>query len=506
MDFIASLAGRDVVSRSLLIQVPRSAEAGSGPSIRSTAAVPAVVGKRLSVRPAVEVTGGDHLLFSALDLPAGAALDRYTGELTWMPASAQAGPHAIDFQVMDGRGSTTGRIVVHVSRPGRPTPVSYSNSYLPDTLASLERWQAGPLVYQRIFETLRLLRDRYPTVHGPALAAAEKMYAELAPPFQANITEQLSRHAWAFTDKPAVLAWMRRIARDGGMPEHRRLLERLALLDTVAEIKEVEIRGGREQLVPQARALVEVTDLLIQEATGRAITAICKRADDDAGCRRDIVAVLSGTTTGPGRAALAGLLPVAVTPEALRIFETLVKDPDRNVAGAAQQVLDYSNGLARTSEFITTWKVSGPFMVKQGGSLFDEPLGPEIGAAPVTWQPVTIKAGADGVYALDLNRLFAGDQRAAYLTVTLHSAEAREVLFATGSDDAIKVWLNGEPLHAKNVQRGVKAGDDRFRGRLVQGDNVVLCKVVQYTQGWGFCMSLRAADGRPALGITISPQ
>lgn len=503
VDFIAALAGRDVVSRSLVIRVRRSAQGGNGPVIRAPAPVAAVVGKPFSLKPAVEAAGDDHLLFSAIGLPAGAALDRHTGELTWTPASAQAGPHAIDVQVMDGRGSATGRVVVHVSRPGRPTPVSYSNSYLPDTLASLGRWHEGPFLYQRIFETLRLLRDRYGRIHQPALAAAEEMYAELTPPFQTNVLEDLALNAWAFTDKPAVLAWMRRIADAGDTPEHRRLLAQVELIGTVEEIQKIEIGGGRERLVPTAKALSDATDPLIQAALARALKAICQRAGDDAGCRRDLLAVLSQTTSGPGRAALVGLVPIEVAAETTRAFEDLAKDPDRQVAAAAQQTLDYFHGLARTSDFITTWKVSGPYLAKDGISLFDEPFAPENGDAPMEWQPVTLQAGANGVYALDLNPLFGGNQRAAYLTTTLHSAKAQEVLFATGSDDAIKVWLNGELIHAKNVQRGVKPGDDRFRGRLKQGDNVVLCKIVQYSLGWGACMSLRAGDGGPALGITL---
>jgi hypothetical protein len=108
---------------------------------------------------------------------------------------------------------------------------------VPDTLASLKQWDEGPLLYRRIFGNLRLLRDRYATIHEPALAAAKKMYGELAPPYQANVLEELSMHAWSFTDKPAILAWMRQIAEGGKSATQRELLRKLDLMASLDKIK-----------------------------------------------------------------------------------------------------------------------------------------------------------------------------------------------------------------------------------------------------------------------------
>jgi hypothetical protein len=256
-------------------------------------------------------------------------------------------------------------------------------------------------------------------------------------------------------------------------------------------------------LIATANSLVKASDPAIQSALQLAIKAICRRAKDDAACRRDILSVLV-KSNGPGRAALVPLLPLERTPELTKTFAALARDPDKQVASAAQQTLDYFNGLATTAEFITSWKVSGPYMAKAGGSLFDDPFAPEKTGEKAEWKPLKLQAAANGVYAADLAHIFGGEQRAAYMTSTLRSAKEQEVLFATGSDDAIKVWLNGELIHAKNTQRPINSKDDKFRGRLKPGDNTVLCKIVQYTQGWAACMSLRAADGGPTLGVSVS--
>ena len=503
VDFIASFEGRDVVTESMEIDVDRTDGAGGSVEIQPLETIDAVVGKPMSTRLKATAGGGGHLLFEAVDFPDGAALDRDTGGLSWTPVTEQAGPHRIRFRVRNGKVTAEGELVVRVSRPGKPSPVSYCNSYIPDSLASLKQWQESPLLYQKIFETLRLLRDRYARIHDPALAAAETMYGELAPPYQANVLEELSMHAWSFTDKPAILAWMRRIAEGGKTATQRELLKKLDLMASLDKIKKVETGSGREHLIEAANSLVKASDPAIQSAMGLAIKAICKRAKDDAACRRDILSVLV-KSSGPGRAALVPLLPLDRTPELTQTFATLAKDSDKALASAAQQTLDYINGLATTADFITAWKVSGPYMVKAGGALFDDPLGPEKSGEKVEWKPLKLEAAANGVYAADLAHVFGGEQRVAYMKTTLRSAKVQEVLFAAGSDDAIKVWLNGELIHAKNAQRPINPMDDKFRGRLKPGDNTVLCKIIQYTQDWAACLSLRAADGGPALGVSVT--
>ena len=503
VDFILSYEGRDVVSESMNIDVDRTDATGTSMEIQPMETMDDAAGKLMSTRLKATAGTREHPIFEAVKFPVGAVLDRDTGEFSWTPMTDQAGPHRLRFRVRSGKEIALGDIVVRVSRPGKPSPVSYCNSYVADTLASLKQWHEGPLLYRQIFGTLRLLRDRYPKIHEPALAAAKKMYPELAPPYQANVLDELSLHAWSFTEKPAILAWMRQIAEGGKSATQRELLKKLDLMASLETIKKVETGSGREHLIAAANSLVRASDPAIQSATGLAIKAICKRTNDDAACRRDILSVLM-KSSGSGRAALVHLLPLEHTPELTQTFAALARDSDKALASAAQQTLDYFNGFATTADFITAWKVSGPYLAKAQGSLFDDTFAPEQSGEKVVWKPLKLEAAANGVYAADLARVFGGDQRVAYMKTTLRSAKDQEVLFAAGSDDAIKVWLNGELIHAKNTQRAVNPKDDKFRGRLKTGDNTVLCKIVQYTLGWGACMSLRSADGGPILGVSVT--
>jgi hypothetical protein len=503
VDFIVSYEGRDVLTESMRIHVDQAGGGSGRVEIKAMEPVAAVAGSPLSVKlsDAVSAAGG-NLLFESGALPHGVVLDHASGELSWTPARHQAGPHRIPFTVRSGRAAGEGSVVLHVARPGRPTPVSYSNSYTPDTLANLTQWQESPLLYQRIFGTLRLLRDRYARIYEPALAEAEKMFAELSPSYRANMIGQLSMHAWAFTDKPQVLAWLRRIAAEGDTADHQELLRQLDLMATLEKIKKVEVESDRQDLIPAAQALVKEPDPAVQSAIEMAVTAIRERADDDDACRNDLLSVLK-QSWGPGRAALVPLVPVRRTPELVEAMAALAKDKDPEVAAAARRTLDYLDGLGAKNDFITRWRVAGPYPGGEGVSLFEEPFGPEKPGEKVEWRTLELEASANGVHAADLGALFGGENRAAYLKTTLRSTSDQEVMFAAGSDDAIKVWLNGELIHAKNAQRGVTPGEDKFRARLRKGDNVVLCKIVQYVLGWGACMSVHAPDGGPALGVSV---
>ena len=71
----------------------------------------------------------------------------------------------------------------------------------------------------------------------------------------------------------------------------------------------------------------------------------------------------------------------------------------------------------------------------------------------------------------------------AYALITLESAIAQDgVTMRVGSDDSVKVWLNGEVVHKNPVDRGSGGYQDAFEVNLKQGDNLLLVKV---SQAWG---------------------
>ena len=72
-----------------------------------------------------------------------------------------------------------------------------------------------------------------------------------------------------------------------------------------------------------------------------------------------------------------------------------------------------------------------------------------------------------------------------YGLVILNAAEAQDGVPAkVGSDDSVKVWLNGEVVHTNAVNRGAGDFQDDFKVNLVAGPNVLLVKVSERGGGW----------------------
>ena len=504
IDFIASHEGVDAATESLEIHVHSENHSDGKISIDPPKVIDAVMNTKLVTRVGGNGSSVGNLLFQSDKLPSGAVLDRYTGELSWTPESKQMGMHALKFRVNSGKSTEEFNVVFRVRGAAKPTPVSYFNQYVPETLERLKKLQQDPLVHRRIFETLRLLRDRYPKIWEPALAEAEKMYAEFDENYQNLCIEHLNRYAWSLSDKPAVFAWMQKIASDKKTESKRNLANTLSVIAEVESIKKIEIEGGASDLKRAATLMIQSHHPFIRAAYERVVVAICNRITDKQGCQRALLSVLE-TERGPGRAKLIRLLPRDPSSELTNGLKSLAADKDPDTAAAAKQTLEYFTGLATTGDFITQWMISGPYSAREGKSLFDDAFDPELKDGKVEWKVLELKPNTNGSYIADLGGLMSGENCAAYMKTVIHSALEQDVTFAAGSDDGIKVWLNGELIHAKNMRRPVNPGEDRFIGKLKKGNNHLLCKIVQYTSDWGACMQLRAADGGGAIGVKISP-
>ena len=70
-----------------------------------------------------------------------------------------------------------------------------------------------------------------------------------------------------------------------------------------------------------------------------------------------------------------------------------------------------------------------------------------------------------------------------YGVVTLNSPQKQETTMLVGSDDAVKVWLNGELVHYNPVTRGAGDFQDAFPVTLKAGVNVLLVAVDNHGQG-----------------------
>ena len=61
-----------------------------------------------------------------------------------------------------------------------------------------------------------------------------------------------------------------------------------------------------------------------------------------------------------------------------------------------------------------------------------------------------------------------------------------------GSDDSVKVWMNGEDVHTNPVNRGAGDFQDTFEVDLKKGDNVFMVKVCERGGGWSMFAGIDA--------------
>ncbi len=87
------------------------------------------------------------------------------------------------------------------------------------------------------------------------------------------------------------------------------------------------------------------------------------------------------------------------------------------------------------------------------------------------WKPVTVTDPKG------LHNFAPPDKTVIYATATYNAPAAGNVLLSAGSDDGIVVWVNGNPVHENNIDRGLLPDVDRVAVPIVAGANVLLFKV-----------------------------
>jgi hypothetical protein len=86
----------------------------------------------------------------------------------------------------------------------------------------------------------------------------------------------------------------------------------------------------------------------------------------------------------------------------------------------------------------------------------------------------------------DLKVFKHNDNACIYLYHEIEAAEAVELPIALGSDDGLKVWLNGVKLVEDNVIRAAAPDQDHATLKLKAGKNQLLVKVTQAAGEWAF--------------------
>jgi len=158
--------------------------------------------------------------------------------------------------------------------------------------------------------------------------------------------------------------------------------------------------------------------------------------------------------------------------------------------------------------FLDQWLICGPFYSDRGWATLDEDylygestVRPREGVRSFgkAWRPWDTEDG----FLQFLNAPFAHTLFVTgYAHSYVHVPETVNAQILCGSDDGIKVWLNGNVVWRKDANRAAVAGEDRASIILQAGWNSLLVKVRQGMSHWQFVMQLVGDDGSEIPGLT----
>jgi CubicO group peptidase (beta-lactamase class C family) len=136
--------------------------------------------------------------------------------------------------------------------------------------------------------------------------------------------------------------------------------------------------------------------------------------------------------------------------------------------------------------------------------------GGETSIKPAPGQRITIASKSFAWQAVaskeDTVDLHAGSDPAewavAYAWARIELKQETKGLLGIGSDDAVKVWLNGKVIHDHWIGRGVQVDEDMVPVVLRAGKNYLMLKVLNMSDGWGFACRLMGPDSQASKFLT----
>ncbi|HQP98146.1 MAG TPA: DUF4838 domain-containing protein [bacterium] len=165
-------------------------------------------------------------------------------------------------------------------------------------------------------------------------------------------------------------------------------------------------------------------------------------------------------------------------------------------------------------QLINTWNAIGPFdNVNWKGHTTACPLEREINlqatydgvAGPVKWKQIS--SGESKAYVDLLDHFSPTDWVSVYAQSYVHSDSDRSVQLRVGSNDGVKMWLNGQEVWSNRISRMAVVDADIVPAQLQKGWNSILLKVSQTAGQWGFFFRVTDEAGKPAedLQWSLSP-
>jgi hypothetical protein len=199
-----------------------------------------------------------------------------------------------------------------------------------------------------------------------------------------------------------------------------------------------------------------------------------------------------------------------LTPGAAYCVKIGSADAAGNVRWSGNYTFQTTGSAQTTGPYVRAWLLNGYYPNADSATrLSKDYLGGESSVSPtagsVSGGKTWFRRDSPTDY-LDLAKEFGGPYYcAAYAHTYVYSSAARTVAMWMGSNDGIKVWLNGTVVWNNNAYRSFTIDKDKTNVALKAGWNRLLVKVSQATGSWGASVKLCDAYGNPVTGLIYAP-
>lgn len=205
----------------------------------------------------------------------------------------------------------------------------------------------------------------------------------------------------------------------------------------------------------------------------------------------------------PGMAVATGEYKKRLTAIEKEIIELTSKTSISTPETTASQ-MEWEKSLSTsTKPILMKWHVIGPIPGGDPKKAFDTEFGPEKGIDPKAvisgkkWQDRTDLE--DG----KVHNLGNAANSVWYLYRLIKSPSATQLPLSLGSDDGIKVWLNGKEILKTNPSRGAAPDQEKVTLELKEGNNQFLMKIINHGSGAGFYFKAKGNELPPAIANAV---
>jgi hypothetical protein len=201
--------------------------------------------------------------------------------------------------------------------------------------------------------------------------------------------------------------------------------------------------------------------------------------------------------------------------ERLDDFKTVLKEkwiPSGPLQQISQKVRQHNTGdILQMLNFVKTFKIIGPFGSKDSDT-FNKIFPPEQELDFNSSYPGSIDrvnwrtASVDSKGYLDFVKFFSpSDWVCAYACCKVTSPKATSSQLRLGTNDTVTLWLNGQKLLSKNIERSAAPDSDILTVNLKKGENTILIKVCNTEFNWGLYLRITDTSGQPVKNLKFTP-